>query len=153
MDKTVFPDEPSLWMCIDEAAVKFDLPDLQLAIDNYLRCTNHSSGRQVEVPSSSKRIQVWTKVQVQQPNYHNRSSVEPPQSLSVSPPIRAFPRWSLWFCCYQWFRPKWLVIRWSQRYVSQSDTSDTHHFIGHTVVQLCIIFCLLWSDWDDPKAN
>ena len=86
MDKTVFPDEPSLWMCIDEAAVKFDLPDLQLAIDNYLRCTNHSSGRQVEVPSSSKRIQVWTKVQVQQPNYHNRSSVEPPQSLSVSPP-------------------------------------------------------------------
>ena len=63
--------KPSLWMTIGEAAEKFGLPNLQLAIANYLCHADCSPGRHVEAPSSSDRIQIWVKVQVQLPSYHN----------------------------------------------------------------------------------
>ena len=78
-------------MSIEEATVKFGLPDLQLAIANYLCHADHLPGRQVEVPSSSESIQIWAKVQIQQPSFHSQLSVEPPQSLVVSPPSEHFP--------------------------------------------------------------
>ena len=34
----------------------------------------------------TKGMQVWFKVRVQQPSYHNRQPLESPQSLLASPP-------------------------------------------------------------------
>ena len=39
-----------------------------------------------------------------------------------------------------------MALWWSQRYVLQQDITDTHHFTGHAVVQLRIIFRLLRSN-------
>lgn len=70
--------KPSLRASIDEAAEMFSLPDLRAAIADYFH-------------SHSERMQIWFKVRVQQPKYHNPQSFEPPQSLIVSPPSTRFP--------------------------------------------------------------
>ena len=65
--------KPHLQMTVDEAAALFDLPDLRLAISNYLdRCANgvdhNISGQRQASPNCSipsDRIQIWTKVHVQ----------------------------------------------------------------------------------------
>ncbi|KIM70937.1 hypothetical protein SCLCIDRAFT_1143280, partial [Scleroderma citrinum Foug A] len=75
--------------------------------------------------------QVWFKVQVQQPSYHNPQSLEPPQSLLASPP-------SLWLPNGQY----------DFAIISQTDQSDwpSNGLRGHSVVQVCLIFLLLYSD-------
>ena len=92
--------KPHLRMTVDEAAALFDLPDLCLAIGNYLdRCANgvdhNISGRRRASPNCSvpsDRIQIWTKVRVQVRNYHNPSLVEPAQTMLVTPPSQEHPR-------------------------------------------------------------
>lgn len=76
--------KPSLRASIDEAAEMFGLPDLRAAIADYI-------DRRSEIINHSERIQVWFKVRVQQPNYHDPRSFEPPQSLVASPPSARFP--------------------------------------------------------------
>jgi len=87
-------------MTIDEAATLFDLPDLRMAISDYLdRCANsvdhNIAGRQRASPNCSlpsDRIQIWTKVRVQVRNYHNPGLVEPAQTMNAAPPSQEHPR-------------------------------------------------------------
>ncbi|KIM55806.1 hypothetical protein SCLCIDRAFT_133922 [Scleroderma citrinum Foug A] len=76
-------------------------------------------------------MQIWFKVQVQQPSYHNRQSLEPPQSLLTSPPSLRLPNGQYDFTI-----------------ISQTEQSDwpSSGLTGHNVVQVRLIFCLLHSD-------
>ena len=60
--------KPSLHLSIDEASETFGLPDLRLAITDYLHRFDHST----EANLTTERIQIWCKVRVQQPSYHDR---------------------------------------------------------------------------------
>ena len=83
--------KPSLRVSIDEAADIFGLPDLRLAIGNYFNSPDCSVAGRGKTNSHSERIQIWFKVRVQQPTYHDPWSFEPPQSLIASPPSTHFP--------------------------------------------------------------
>ena len=70
----------SLRVSIDEATNIYGLPDLQSAITDYF---SHAY-RLVE---PAERMQVWSKIRVQLPNYHDPQTLESPQSLLASPPL------------------------------------------------------------------
>ena len=74
--------KPSLQTTIDEASESFGLVDLQLAITNYFCHVDQT----IQATLATKGIQIWFKVRVQQPSYHNQQALEPPQSLLASPP-------------------------------------------------------------------
>ncbi|KIM63485.1 hypothetical protein SCLCIDRAFT_117036 [Scleroderma citrinum Foug A] len=78
-------------------------------------------------------MQIWFKVQVQQPSYHNQQSLEPPQSLLAS--------------CFSTLTT---ASQWGYDFaiISQTEQSDwpSSGLTGHNVVQVCLIFCLLRSD-------
>ncbi|KIK20320.1 hypothetical protein PISMIDRAFT_13073 [Pisolithus microcarpus 441] len=81
--------KPSLHVMIDEAAETFGLSDLRPAITDYIRRNDHLM-TEVLNPSTEK-VQIWFKVRVQQPSYHDRLSLESPQSLLASPPSAYLP--------------------------------------------------------------
>jgi len=58
----------SLHISIDEASETFGLPDLRLAITDYL----YHLDRPTEANLTTERMQIWSKVRVQQPSYHDR---------------------------------------------------------------------------------
>ena len=60
--------KPSLHISIDEGSETFGLPDLRLAITDYLYCLD----RPTEANLTTERMQIWSKVRVQQPSYHDR---------------------------------------------------------------------------------
>ena len=132
--------KPSLRVSIDEATDIYGLPDLQSVITNYFSRVGH-------LVEPAEKMQVWFKVQVQLLNYHDPQSLEPPQSLRASPPLAQFP-----------------IGRYDFAIISQTDESDwpsnglrgtlhgklsysyAHHLSGHEVVQIHLIFHLLWSN-------
>ncbi|KAF8546733.1 hypothetical protein OG21DRAFT_1490879 [Imleria badia] len=122
--------KPSLRVSIDEAADIFDLPDLRLATGDYFNSPDCSVAGPGETNSHSERIQIWFKVWVQQPTYHDPRLFEPPQSLVASPPSMHFPSG-----------------RYDCPIISPSDKSDwpSNGLRGHTVVQIRLIFHLLHS--------
>ena len=75
--------KPMLRMLIDDTAEAYSLPNLWLAITDYY-CHAHSADTQVEI--TAENMQIWSKIQVQQPTYHDRQLVKLPQSLIASPP-------------------------------------------------------------------
>ena len=60
--------KPSLRVSIDETSETFGLPDLRLAITDYL----YRLDRPAEANLTTERMQIWSKVRVQQPSYHDR---------------------------------------------------------------------------------
>ena len=79
--------KPSLWTTIDEASEKYGLADLRLAITDYFCYVD----RTTQATLATDRMQIWFKVRVQQPRYHDRQSLEAPQSLLASPPSPRLP--------------------------------------------------------------
>jgi len=55
-------------MLIDEAAEAYGLPNLRLAITDYYR---HARSAETQVEITAKNMQIWSKVRVQQPTYHD----------------------------------------------------------------------------------
>ncbi|KAI6016894.1 hypothetical protein BKA83DRAFT_4059575 [Pisolithus microcarpus] len=121
--------KPSLHVTIDEAAETFGLSDLRPAITDYVHCNDHLM-TEVLNPSAEK-VQIWFKVQVQQPSYHDRSSLESPQSLLASPPSVYLPGSQYDFAV-----------------ISQVDESDwpSNGLRGHAIAQLRLIFRLYHSN-------
>ncbi|KAI6025376.1 hypothetical protein PISMIDRAFT_16871 [Pisolithus microcarpus 441] len=121
--------KPSLRVMIDEAAETFGLSDLWPAITDYV-CRDDRLMTEVLNPSAEK-VQIWFKVRVQQPSYHDRSSLESPQSLLASPPSAYLPG-----------------SRYDFAVISQADESDwpSNGLRGHAVAQLRLIFCLYRSN-------
>ncbi|KAH7917570.1 hypothetical protein BV22DRAFT_1026118 [Leucogyrophana mollusca] len=92
--------KPSLRMTVDEAAEAFGLPDLRPAISDFLfqasnQLPHNISGWRRALPGCHlpfTKIQIWCKIRVQLPAYHDRSSVEPPQTLRICPPSNELPQ-------------------------------------------------------------
>ena len=80
-------NKPSLRTTIDEASEAYGLADLWLAVTNYFCRVNQT----MQATLITEGMQIWFKVQVQQPSYHNRQSLEPPQSLLASLPSLWLP--------------------------------------------------------------
>ena len=86
--------KPSFRMSIDEASELFQIPDLQPTIREYFYHSakgeaHEISGRRqsttcCKVPATG--LQIWSKIQVQQQTFHDPGTVEPPQTLIISPP-------------------------------------------------------------------
>ena len=79
--------KPLLRTTIDEASESFGLADLWLAITDYFRHVDQT----MQATLATEGIQIWFKVRVQQPSYHNQQALEPPQSLLTSPPSSRLP--------------------------------------------------------------
>ena len=79
--------KPSLRATISEVSEAYGLGDLRLAITDYFR----RADRTMQANLVTENMQVWFKVRVQQPSYHNPRSLEPPQSLLASPPSPRLP--------------------------------------------------------------
>jgi len=136
-------NKPSLWTTIDEASEAYGLANLRLAVTDYFRRVNQT----MQATLATEGMQIWFKVRVQHPSYHNRQSLEPPQSLLASPPSPRLPNGQYDFAI-----------------ISQTDQSDwpsngltgmfgcvnflmyVYHLTGHNVVQVRLIFRLLRSD-------
>ena len=135
--------KPSLRATIDEASETYGLADLRLAITDYFRRVD----RTTQATLATDGMQIWFKVRVQQPRYHDRQSLEVPQSLLASPPSPRLPNG-----------------RYDFAIISEMDESDwpsnglrgmfegvnfpvyIYHPTGHSVVQVRLIFRLLRSD-------
>ena len=145
-------NKPSLQTTIDEASEAYGLADLWLAVTNYFCRVN----RTMQATLVTEGMQIWFKVQVQQPSYHNQQSLEPPQSLLASHFLLLASCFSTLTTASQW--------GYDFAIISQTEQSDwpssgltgmfwdvnfpmyVYHLTGHNVVQVCLIFCLLHSD-------
>lgn len=84
----------SFRMSIDEASELFQIPNLQPAICEYFYRSAKDEAHEIlgrrqsathcEVPATG--LQIWSKIQVQQQTFHDPGTVEPPQTLVISPP-------------------------------------------------------------------
>jgi hypothetical protein len=82
---------------VDNAAIKFGLPDLQPAIADFHHCEDthgyyhvHSLGGAGRAPSNASlpfdRLQIWFKLQLQNTEFHDTTNVRPAQTLNCAPP-------------------------------------------------------------------
>lgn len=87
--------KPSLLMTIPEASEYFALPDLHDAIRECLRhdLSDEAGGRPTiaHLILPSEKLQIWSKVRVQLRTWHKPESVEPAQTLVVSPASQRYP--------------------------------------------------------------
>jgi len=133
--------KPSLRISVVEASETFGLPDLRQAITDYLQCLD----RLTEANLASERMQIWFKVQVQQPSYHDRQSFELPQSLLASPPSARHPGGRFDFAIVSpTEQSDWPSNGLRGMFLSM--LAFVNCFAGHTVVQVHLIFHLLQSD-------
>ena len=133
--------KPSLRLSIDEASETFGLPDLRLAITDHL----HRLDRSIEANLTTERMQIWFKIQVQQPSYHDRKLFEPPQSLLVSPPSAQHPGGRFDFAIVSHTEQSNWPSSGLQGTFSRAKVSIYSLLTGHTVVQVRLIFRLLGS--------
>ncbi|KAG1798271.1 uncharacterized protein HD556DRAFT_1440611 [Suillus plorans] len=81
---------------VDDAAIKFGLPDLRPAIADFLHCEathgrdhiHTSGGARRAGPTASlpfNKLQVWFKLRVQDTNFHDASIIRPAQTLNCAP--------------------------------------------------------------------
>lgn len=83
-----FALKPSLRLSIDDAAAKFNLPDLPLALYEYRHCVEGPSPHTVSGARSYaeahnlpfEHIQIWCKIHIQQMCYHDKTP-DAPQTL------------------------------------------------------------------------
>ncbi|KAF9227897.1 hypothetical protein BS17DRAFT_857563 [Gyrodon lividus] len=116
--------KPSLRMTVAEASIEYGLPDLTSALSRFLAQQNDDSAL---VPSD--KLQIWQKVRM---SYHNHEILELPQTLHAIPPSSAN-----------------LHGQYDPVIVSDEPQSDWPEcgLVGHSVVQLHIIFCPLHTDF------
>jgi hypothetical protein len=90
--------KPSLRLSVDDAAVMFKLPDLRVALAEYLchlqNRTPHlvsgvRSGQNHALPFD--HLQIWYKIRVQQMQYYNKHTPDAPQTLRALPPSSSNP--------------------------------------------------------------
>lgn len=146
--------KPSLRTSIDEAATTFNIPDLRLAIQEYLFREKTASPHLVSgirihnehLPSD--HIQVWYKIRIQQMCYH-KIIPDAPQTLRATPPS-AHNSYGLYDSVVVNDVPE---SSWPRhgldgtsliRRMWTTDLSISP--IGHSVVQLCLIFRILRTD-------
>ena len=133
--------KPSLRLSIDEASETFGLPNLRLTITDYL----HRFDRSTEANLTTERMQIWCKVRVQQPSYHDRRSFQPPQSLLASPPSAQHPGGRFDFAIVSHTEQS----NWPSNGIRGTSFRDNASIYlpltGHTVVQVRLIFRLLQS--------
>ena len=90
-------------------------------------------------------MQIWCKVWVQQPSYHDRRSFELPQSLLTSPPSAQHPGRRFDFAIVSHMEQSDWPLN-SIRGTSFRDNASIYlPLTGHTVVQVRLIFRLLRS--------
>ena len=136
-------NKPSLWTTIDEASEAYGLADLQLAVTDYFRHVNQT----MQATLVTKGMQIWFKVRVQQPSYHNRQSLEPPQSLLASLPSPRLPNGRCDFAIIsQTEQSDWPSSGLTGMFRGVNFPMYVYHLIGHNVVQVHLIFHLLCSD-------
>ena len=118
--------KPSSRLTINEAAVVHGVPDLIHAISTFFSQQNDNL-----TLNGDRRLQVWHKLRIQQTSYHNKGTLEVPQTLRSIPPSTTNP-----YGLYD------SVI------VSPLPESDWPRsgLNGHSVVQLRLIFRLLESN-------
>jgi len=119
--------KPSSWSSVNEAATAYHLPDLADAIAAFFR----NEDALVQGQPRTDKLQIWHKVRVQQVSYHKSETVLPPQTICAIPPstMNRFGRYNS-------------VI------ISPGAQSDwpQNGLAGHSVAQLCMIFCDPCSD-------
>ncbi|KAG1816744.1 uncharacterized protein BJ212DRAFT_1299501 [Suillus subaureus] len=135
---------------VDDTALKFDVPDLQPAIADFLSCeaahgqdyVHTIGGARRAKPTTSlsfKKLQVWFKFRLQDTDLHDISVVRPAQTLNCS------PHSGVWTC--GWYDP--VIVNNNARC---SWPADGLH--GHTIGEIRLILCPVgkagtyWS-WKD----
>ena len=118
--------KPSSRLTINEAAVVHGVPDLIQAISTFFAQQNDSL-----TLNGDRRLQVWHKLRVQQSLYHNKGTLEAPQTLRSIPPSTTN-----------------LYGLYDSVIVNPLPESDWPRsgLSGHSVVQLRLIFRLLESN-------
>ncbi|KAG1812038.1 hypothetical protein EV424DRAFT_1473622 [Suillus variegatus] len=82
---------------IDDTALKFNLPNLQPALADFLHCKDTYGNDHIHTIGGARRagpdaslpfdkMQIWFKVQLQDMDIHNASIVQPAQTLNCAPP-------------------------------------------------------------------
>ena len=148
--------KPSFRMSINEASELFRIPDLQPAIHEYIyRCAkgeaHEISGRRqtttrCDVPATG--LQIWSKIRVQQQTFHDPGTVEPPQTLVISPPSQPNASGTYDFAIVSpTLDSDWPLDGLNGMFAARCLTQLTHSIIqGHLVVQLRLVFRVLTTD-------
>ena len=136
-------NKPSLRATIDEVSNIYGLDNLRPAIIDYFR----HADRTMQATLVTEGMQVWFKVRVQQPNYHNRQSLESPQSLLASPPSPRLPDGRYDFAIInQTDQSDWPSNGLRGMFVGANFQVYVYYLTGHSVAQVRLIFRLLRSD-------
>lgn len=148
-----FALKPSLWLSIDDAAAKFNLSNLPLALYEYRHCVEGPSPHTVlEARSYTEahnlpfeHIQIWCKIHIQQMCYHDKTP-DAPQTLQVIPPFTDNP-YGLYDAVIvnTTSQSSWPKQGLDSRSLSNLYSLLLTH-IGHSIVQLQMIFHPLHSD-------
>jgi len=114
--------KPSLWSSVDEAAITYQLPDLNNTIATFF--ANEGTHFQGQQPCIDK-LQIWHKMCVQLMSYHNAEIVQPPQTLHAIPSLTMNP-----------------YGQYDSVIISPNHESDwpKNGITGHSVAQLHMIF-------------
>ncbi|KAG1843581.1 hypothetical protein DFJ58DRAFT_717758 [Suillus subalutaceus] len=90
--------EPSIRsITVDEVTIRFSLPDLRLAIADFLQCEATYGRQHVHAIGGPRRagptavlpfnrVQVWFKIQLQEMDFHETHIIKPAQTLNCAPP-------------------------------------------------------------------
>lgn len=86
---TIAPD--ILTISLDDAAIRFQLPDLRAALGDYHAGLSYSqrNGRRISSPNTNlpfDNIRVWFKLRLQQHSIHNETRVLPSRTIQALPP-------------------------------------------------------------------
>ena len=91
-------------MSIDDAASKYQLPDLPLALSDYISRTGNGEGfvsliggRRIAQGGGKlpfDQLEIWTRVRLQGKAYHYPHNVLPPQTVNASPLLSEYPHGS-----------------------------------------------------------
>ncbi|KAG1902222.1 uncharacterized protein F5891DRAFT_1186802 [Suillus fuscotomentosus] len=126
-------------IAVDEAAVKFGLPDLRPAIADFFHRhgihgqhyvhpvgVGRRAGPDVQLPFDN--LQVWFKLRLQDTDFHDSSTIQPAQMLNCTPPCDAWP----------WGRFDTVLINTCAGF-----SWPASGFQGYSVVQIRLIMRLL----------
>ncbi|KAG9311317.1 hypothetical protein JVU11DRAFT_8409 [Chiua virens] len=110
--------KPLLQLTLQEAALKYKLPDLVPAICNFIAQWN------CNLAPDNIKLQIWHSVCVQQTSYHKKD-LEPLQTLCAISPSASN-----------------LYGEYNSVIISNQSESNwpKHGLVGHTIIQLCVIF-------------
>lgn len=121
--------KPSLRLSVDEAAITYQLPDLNSTITAFFANEGaHFHDHQLRID----KLQIWHKVHIQLVSYHNADIVLPPQTLHAIPPstVNLYGQYDL------------VIIS-----PNRESSWPKDGLAGHSVAQLWMIFRFPRSDF------